>query len=255
VRTPFLAGNWKMNLDRASAFELAEALAASQAVRADGVEVAVAPPAVYLELVVQAVKGSPIRVGTQNVAQATSGAYTGEISAAMVQDLGGSFAIVGHSERRHVYGETDKLINERVRMALEQELDVILCLGETLAERDGKQTEAVVREQLVRGLDGVSSVGMQRVTIAYEPVWAIGTGRTATPQQASEVHVYLRGLLAGLYDDATAEETRIQYGGSVKPDNAAELLAAEGIDGALVGGASLKARDFLAIVEAALARA
>lgn len=169
----------------------------------------------------------------------------------MIRDVGGSFAIVGHSERRHVYGESDKLINDRVRMALEQELDVILCIGETLEDRDGKQTEQVVRDQLVRGLDGVSSVGMQRVTLAYEPVWAIGTGRTASPEQASEVHVYLRGLLAGLYDDATAEATRIQYGGSVKPDNAAELLSSEGIDGALVGGAALKPRDFLAIVEAA----
>ena len=255
MRTPFIAGNWKMNTDRASAFELAEALAAAQAVRSEDVDVAVAPPAVYLETVAQALKNSPVHVGAQNVAQATSGAYTGEISAAMIKDVGGSFAIVGHSERRHVYGESDKLVNERVRMALEEELDVILCLGETLADRDAKQTEQVVREQLVRGLDGVSSVGMERVTLAYEPVWAIGTGRNATPEQASEVHVYLRGLLAGLYDDATAEDTRIQYGGSVKPDNAAELLSAEGIDGALVGGASLKARDFLAIVEAALARA
>lgn len=251
MRTPFIAGNWKMNLDRSSCFELAEALAASPLADSDRVDIAVAPPAVYLETVAQTLKNSRVRAGAQNVAQAISGAYTGEISAPMIRDVGGSFAIVGHSERRHVYGESDKLINDRVRMSLEHELDVILCLGETLEDRDGKRTEQVVRDQLVRGLDGVSSIGMERVTLAYEPVWAIGTGRTASPEQASEVHVYLRGLLAGLYDDATAAAIRIQYGGSVKPDNAAELLASEGIDGALVGGASLKSRDFLAIVEAA----
>lgn len=249
MRTPYIAGNWKMNLSRHEAFELAEALRAG-ARELDGVEVAVAPPAVYLELVAQTLSKSDVRVGAQNVAQEAQGAFTGEVSAAMIQDVGGAFAIVGHSERRHVYGEDDALINARLRQGLEQGLDMILCLGELLEERDGGRTEQVVREQLQLGLAGVSSLDMARVTLAYEPVWAIGTGRTASPEQASEVHLYLRGLLAGLYDSEVAEATRIQYGGSVKPANAAELLSAPGIDGALVGGAALKADSFLAICQA-----
>ncbi len=254
MRKPYICGNWKMNLDRRSAFELAEALRAGAPT--DGsVDIGVAPAAVYVEMVAQALRGSNVVVGAQNVCDESEGAFTGEVSAAMIQDVGGSFAIVGHSERRHVYGEDDALINRRVKRALEHDLDVILCVGETLGDRDGGRTEAVVREQLERGLDGVTADGMGRVTLAYEPVWAIGTGRTASAQQASDVHVFLRGRLGGLYDGAIAEATRIQYGGSVKPGNAAELLSAEGIDGALVGGAALKAADFLGIVQAGVERA
>jgi triosephosphate isomerase len=249
MRTKYIAGNWKMNLTRHEAFELAEALRDGTR-DLDGVDVAVAPPAVYLELVAQTLSKSDVGVGAQNVAQEPSGAFTGEVSAQMIQEVGGRFAIVGHSERRHVYGESDMLISARLRQGLAQGLDVILCLGELLEERDAGRTEEVVRAQLQAGLEGVSSLDMARVTLAYEPVWAIGTGRTATPEQASEVHLYLRGLLAGLYDADVAEATRIQYGGSVKPDNAVELLSAPGIDGALVGGAALKADSFLAICRA-----
>ena len=249
MRTKYIAGNWKMNLTRHEAFELAEALRDGTR-ELDGVDVAVAPPAVYLELVAQTLAKSEVGVGAQNVAQEPKGAFTGEVSGQMIQEVGGRFAIVGHSERRHVYGESDMLISARLRQALAEGLDVILCLGELLEERDAGRTEEVVRTQLQAGLEGVSALDMARVTLAYEPVWAIGTGRTATPEQASEVHLYLRGLLSGLYGAEVAEATRIQYGGSVKPENATELLNAPGIDGALVGGAALKAESFLAICAA-----
>ena len=175
------------------------------------------------------------------------GAFTGEVSAAMLVDVGATFAILGHSERRHVYGESDELVNAKVLHALETGLDVILCVGETLEEREAGQTEAVVRRHVTKGLEGVADPA--RVTIAYEPVWAIGTGLTATPEQAGEVHTYLRGVLEGLYDEGTAETLRIQYGGSVKPANVAELMAVEGIDGALVGGAALEAESFIGICD------
>ena len=253
MRTPYIAGNWKMNLDRRKAFELAEALR-NRAGDLSRVDVAVAPAFVYLELVAQTLGKCGITVGSQDVCDRAEGAFTGEVSAAMLVDVGCRFAIVGHSERRHVYGEDDALTNAKLRAALEGGLDVILCVGELLEERDAGRTEAVVRQQLQGGLEGVSPDQMARVTIAYEPVWAIGTGRTASPEQASEVHLYLRGLLEGLYEARVADAVRIQYGGSVKPGNAAELLSAPGVDGALVGGASLTVDDFMGIVDAARAR-
>jgi triosephosphate isomerase len=247
LRKPFIAGNWKMNLDRAGALALARALADSVGQRTD-VDVAVVPPFVYLEAVVAALEGSRIQVGAQDACDQAAGAFTGEVSARMLQDVGCRFAVLGHSERRHVYGEGDTLVNAKVHRALEAGLAVILCVGETLAERQSAHTEAVVRRHLTTGLAGVSAADAGRVTIAYEPVWAIGTGHTATPAQAGEVHRYLRGLLSGLYDARVAGAIRIQYGGSVKPDNARELLAVEDVDGALVGGASLDAGSFRAIV-------
>lgn len=243
-----MAGNWKMNLDRAGAVALARGLRERIGDR-DDVDVAVAPPFVYIEAVVAALEGSPIKVGGQNACDQTSGAFTGEVSAAMLRDVGCSFVVLGHSERRHVYGETDELVNAKVERALAEGLEVVLCVGETLEERQAGQTEAVVRRHLGQGLAGVAAADMARVTIAYEPVWAIGTGHTATPEQAGEVHRYLRGLLSGLYDDRVSGSTRIQYGGSVKPDNVRELLAVEDVDGALVGGASLKPDSFHAIVD------
>ncbi|MEO0649822.1 MAG: triose-phosphate isomerase [Planctomycetota bacterium] len=252
-RTPYIVGNWKMNLGRQEAFELAEALR-------DGVgelgrvDVGVAPAFVYLELVAQTLSKSGVAVGGQDCAPKASGALTGQVSAGMQLDVGCGFTVVGHSERRHDCGESDELVGTKLRAALEAGLEVILCVGELLEERDGGRTEAVVRRQLQAGLEGVTPEQMAKVTLAYEPVWAIGTGRTASPEQASEVHIYLRGLLAGLYDERIAESVRIQYGGSVKPDNAAELLSAPGVDGALVGGASLTSDSFLAIVDAARAR-
>jgi triosephosphate isomerase (TIM) len=237
-----------MNLDRRSALELASVLREHVGDR-DDVDVAVVPAFVYLDEIVRALDGSPIKVGAQNMCDEPSGAFTGEVSASMLRDIGTDFVVLGHSERRHVYGETDGLVNAKVQAALASDLEVILCLGETLEEREASSTEPVVRDQLFRGLEGVDTSLMSRITLAYEPVWAIGTGLTATPAQAGEVHQYLRGLLVGLYDDAVADATRIQYGGSVKSSNVAELMAVPDVDGSLVGGASLKAADFIPIID------
>jgi triosephosphate isomerase len=250
-RRPYVAGNWKMNLDRRSALSLAQAVE-RHARRLDGVDVAVVPPFVHLEAVARALADSPVRVGAQNMCDAQSGAFTGEISAAMLQEVGATFAVLGHSERRQLYGESDELVNAKVRAALAAGLDLILCVGETIEERRANQTEEVVRRQATRGLQGVRREDLARVTLAYEPVWAIGTGLTATPEQAGAVHQYLRGLLSGMYDDRTAQGVRIQYGGSVKPENAGELLRVPDIDGALVGGASLKPETFLPILDSAV---
>jgi len=248
VRKPFVAGNWKMNLDRRRALALAGTLREHLEGRTD-VEAGVAPPFVYLDEVSRALAGSAVKVGAQNMCDEPQGAFTGEVSAAMLLDVGASFVILGHSERRHVYGEGDALVNAKVGMALEAGLAVILCIGETLMEREQGSTEDVCQRQLVSGLSGVDAADMGRVTLAYEPVWAIGTGHNATPAQAGEVHLYVRGLLEGLYGPRVAAATRIQYGGSVNPGNVRDLLAVPDIDGALVGGASLKAETFLPILD------
>jgi triosephosphate isomerase len=248
VRKPYLAGNWKMNMDRAGALALAGALAEHVGDR-DEVEVAVVPPFVYLHDVAQALAGSPIKVGAQNMCNEAKGAFTGEISAAMLRDVGADLVVLGHSERRHVYGESDELVQSKVAAALAAGLEVILCVGETIEERQAGSTEEVVRRQLTAGLAGVSREQLATVTLAYEPVWAIGTGLTATPEQAGQVHQYLRGLISGLFDEAAGERTRIQYGGSVKPSNVAELMAVDDVDGALVGGASLEPELFIPIID------
>jgi triosephosphate isomerase len=246
-RRPFLAGNWKMNLERRSALELARGL--RDAVGAPGErDVAVFPPFVYLDEIVRALSGTAIRVGAQNLCDEKNGAFTGEVSAEMLVDVGATLVLVGHSERRHLYGESDELCNRKVQRALAAGLDVILCVGEQLDERDQNRTEAVIGRQLTQGLAGVKQDQMAKLTLAYEPVWAIGTGRNATPEQAGAAHAYLRGVLNGLYDERVARGVRIQYGGSVKPDNIATLMAATDVDGALVGGASLKLDSFLGIV-------
>jgi len=254
VRPRFVAGNWKMNLERKSALALCAVLR-EQRGGALGPRVAVAPPFVYLSDVARALEGSAILVGGQDVCERdpvrSGGAFTGEVSAGMLKDVGARFAIVGHSERRHVYGEGDELVNQKLRRVLDAGLEGILCVGETLEERAAKRTEAVVSRQLTRALAGVARAELARVTLAYEPVWAIGTGQNATPEQASQVHQYLRGVLSGLYDEAAAENQCIQYGGSVSPQNAAAILAAPDVDGALVGGASLKSETFLPIIDAA----
>jgi triosephosphate isomerase len=244
---PYIAGNWKMNLDRAGAVTLARALRAEVGA-AGPVDVAVFPPFVYLPAVVEALAGSAIAVGAQDVCDRPVGAFTGEVSAAMLRDVGATIALVGHSERRHVYAEGDALVRAKLEAALAGGLSVILCVGETLAEREAGRTEEVNARQLTAGLQGLSRDDLARITLAYEPVWAIGTGRTATPQQAAEVHAYLRGVLSGLFDQRAAAAMRIQYGGSVKPDNTAALLASPDVNGALVGGASLEAESFLGIV-------
>ena len=248
MRKPYIAGNWKMNLERRSALGLVSALRERAGARED-LDVAVFPPFVYLGEVVQALSGSRIQVGAQNCCDQPSGAFTGEVSAAMLADIGVHSVILGHSERRHVYGESDALVNAKLLVALGAGLDVILCVGETLDERNQKLTEKVIGRQLTAGLKGVANRDLGRLTVAYEPVWAIGTGLNATPQQASSAHAYLRGVFAGLYQDAQAERLRIQYGGSVKPSNAREILSAPDVDGCLVGGASIQAESFLGILE------
>ena len=248
MRTPYIAGNWKMNLERKSALGLVSALREHFGERQD-VEVAVFPPFVYIDEIARALRGSPIRVGAQNCCDESSGAFTGEVSAAMLVDVGAEIVILGHSERRHIYGESDELVNRKVQAALDGGLEIILCVGETLEERDAGRTEKVVGAQLTCGLGGLDARDMQRVTVAYEPVWAIGTGRNATPKQAGEVHSYLRGVLAGLFNESVAESVRIQYGGSVKPNNVRELMAVPEVDGCLVGGASIQADTFIPLIE------
>ena len=250
MRRPFVAGNWKMNLDLASAVALAEGLA-KEAGGDKGVDMAVCPPSVYLEAVGKALAGSSVSLGAQNMYHEPKGAFTGEISAAMLNDLGCTYVILGHSERRHVLGESSEDVNLKVHAALDAGLEAIVCVGELLTEREAGQTEAVIRRQFEGSLSGVSVEQMAKVVIAYEPVWAIGTGKVATPQQAEDVHLGLRRLLEERYNGDVAESVRIQYGGSVKPDNAADLMSRPNIDGALVGGASLKADSFMGIVAGA----
>ena len=249
MRKTFIAGNWKMNLDRAGAIALAEGIAA-QAGEFGNVEVGICPASVHLDAVGQKINGSPVALGAQNMYFEPNGAFTGETSAAMLNDIGCKYVILGHSERRHVLGESDELINQKVKVALDSGLNVILCVGELLEEREADQTAAVNKRQLEAGLNGVSAEQMANVVIAYEPVWAIGTGKVASPEQAEAVHVDLRKLLTACYNTEIAESVRIQYGGSVKPSNASDLLSQPNIDGALVGGASLKVDDFLGIITA-----
>jgi len=253
MRKPFVAGNWKMNMDGRSSVDLAKRLASESVGIADQkVTVAICPPFVYLQAVVKALDGSSIAVGAQDSYFEPNGAFTGEISIPMLKDIGCTYCLCGHSERRHVIGETDELINQKVTSAINGGLLPILCVGELLNEREASKTEEVVTRHVKEGLAGLSAEKVSAVTIAYEPVWAIGTGLTATPQQAQEVHDFIRKLLAQMYDEQLAQEIRIQYGGSVKPGNAAELMSQKDVDGLLVGGASLKADDFLAIIKAAV---
>jgi len=248
MRKPFIAGNWKMN----TTVQTGTALAAGLKDRLAGVEtvdVAVCPPFVYLQAVAAALSSSNIALGAQDVYHEPVGAFTGEISCDMLKDVGCAYVIIGHSERRHVIGETDALINKKVRAAISGGLLPILCVGELLEEREAGRTHEVVAGQVERGLDGVDAERALAVTIAYEPVWAIGTGRTATPEQAQEVHAMIRELLGQRFGAETAEQMRIQYGGSAKPNNTAELMAKPDVDGLLVGGASLKVEDFTTMVK------
>lgn len=250
-RTKIVAGNWKMNLDRVKARDLTAAVAARRG-EAKNVELVLCPPALYAETVGTALAAAQadVALGGQNMHDKPSGAFTGEVAPPMLVDLGCSYVILGHSERRTLFGETDAIVNAKTKAALAAGLTPIVCVGETLEEREGNRTEAVVTTQVNGSLAGLSPADVEKVVIAYEPVWAIGTGKVATPQQAQEVHALIRRLLAGLASPAVAAKVRIQYGGSVKPDNAADLAAQPDIDGALVGGASLKADDFLGIAKA-----
>jgi triosephosphate isomerase len=251
TRRPIVGGNWKMNLDLASSVELAEDVAAGCASLNEKCDVAIFPAFPYLQAVGRAVGHHDLTVGAQDVYHQPAGAYTGEVSAQMLLDLNVPMVLAGHSERRHVIGEDDELVNAKTRAALDAGLKVILCIGETMEQREAGRTERVNIDQLTRGLKGVHKDQMTAVVIAYEPVWAIGTGLTATPADAEAVHAVIRATLSDLFENSVAEATRIQYGGSVKPNNAAELISQGNIDGFLVGGASLKADDFLAIIRAA----
>lgn len=246
MRRTYIAGNWKMNMAPSAGAVFAASLA--EAVKGCNAKVMIAPPFVTIPAVVEAVKGSNIIVAAQNMSDHLSGAYTGEVSAEMLKDIGVTTVILGHSERRAYYGETDAFINAKLRLAMEQGMDVVLCVGETLEERQGGKLEEVLARQITDGLKNVSEADMARVTIAYEPVWAIGTGMTATPEDADSAHAFIRGLVEKLYGKGVAEELIIQYGGSVKPGNVKALMSKEHIDGALVGGASLSLEQFVPIV-------
>jgi triosephosphate isomerase len=250
MRKKFIAGNWKMFTTATTAKALAEGVA--RGVTDNAVSVALFPPFPWLGLVADAVHGSAVAIGAQNCHFAPEGAFTGEVSPQMLIDAGCRYVIVGHSERRHGLGEPDTFLNRKVKSATSAGLTVIYCIGELLAEREASQTEEVLEFQLAAGLAGLSHEAVSKLMIAYEPVWAIGTGKVATPDQAQEAHTFIRKRVGVLFGDAAAHSISILYGGSVKPENARELLRLPDMDGALVGGASLKSDSFLAIVRAAV---
>ena len=247
MRIPFIAGNWKMFKTKAEAREFAEAF--RELYKGTDVRTAICAPFTDLDTLVEIFKDTDIGVGAQNVHFADEGAYTGEISAAMLEETGVDYCIVGHSERRQYFGETDETVNKKLRKLFEGSITPIMCVGESLEQRDAGDAESVVKKQLQGGLKDIPADNIAKLVIAYEPVWAIGTGRTATPQQAEEMCAFIRNTLIAMYDEDIADQVIIQYGGSVKPANATEIMNMEEIDGALVGGASLKAEDFMKIID------
>ena len=247
MRDKFIAGNWKMNLDRATGVKLAEAVV-KRANEFPQVDIALCPPFVYMEAVAKIVSGSRVALGAQNMYHEAKGAFTGEVSPTMLLDCGCKYVILGHSERRDIFREVDADVNRKLKAALSAGLLPIVCVGEHLAEREAGRTAEVIRTQFEGSFAGISADDMKKTTIAYEPVWAIGTGKVATPQQAEEVHADLRKMAQSRYNAEVASQVRIQYGGSVKASNSAELMRQPDIDGALVGGASLVADDFLGII-------
>ena len=249
-RPYYIAGNWKMHKTRSEAAELAKALV--DELKDGKHKYLIAPGFTSLETVAPIIKNTNIWLGAQNCAPEEQGAHTGEVSVLQLKDLGVQTIILGHSERRHNYKEDDALINKKVKLALHHGFEVILCIGELLEEREAGKAEAVCETQTVKGLLGVTAEDLSRVVIAYEPVWAIGTGKTATPEDADAIHAYVRKVVGKLYGENAAQKMIIQYGGSVKPDNAALLMAKENIDGALVGGAALKTDTFVPIAKFAL---
>ena len=251
MRTPFVAGNWKMNTTASEARDILCSLKQSL-LNVHLVDTAICPPFPYLLLASEILKGSRIQLGAQNMYWEEEGAFTGEVSPLMLKDVGCNYVILGHSERRRYFGETDESVNRKIRMALDSGLRPIVCVGERLEERQENETERVISDQVKGCLKGLPAEDMQQITIAYEPVWAIGTGKTATTQQAQEVHRFIRQWIGKTFDQETADTVRIQYGGSVKPDNAGALMAQQDIDGALVGGASLKQENFSAIVKSCI---
>ena len=250
-RKVIIAGNWKMNKNASEGKALVEALKAKTA-EFDNVEIVVCPPFTTIGAVVEAAAGSNIGVGAQNIHWAENGAFTGEISADMLKTSGVKYVIIGHSERRQYFGETDETVNKRLAAALAAGLIPIVCIGELLEEREAGKTEEVLATQIRGGLANVSKEDAAKIVIAYEPVWAIGTGKTATPEMAQAAHAFIRAELAAMFGSDTAEAMRIQYGGSMKPANAKELVAQKDIDGGLIGGAALKAEDFLSLISEAV---
>jgi len=250
MRQKFIIANWKMHTTAAEAGKLAKAVVDGVGIE-DRISVAICPPFPYLALVGKILEGSRVALGAQNLYPEKEGAFTGEVSPTMLRDLGCKYVILGHSERRHKLGETDAFINQKVRVAFAAGLNVIFCVGEILEQRQANQTEALLDRQVVHGLAGVAADALPRLIIAYEPVWAIGsTGHQATPQQVQDAHALIRRRFGQMFGKELAQSLVIQYGGSVKPENAAVLLRCDGVDGALIGGASLKADQFLAIVRA-----
>lgn len=250
MRKFLIAGNWKMNKNAAESAALVEEIVAAVG-NETAVSAVVCPPFTSLDTVSKAASDSNVGVGAQNMYFEASGAFTGEISAEMLRHLRVDWVILGHSERRAIFGETDELINKKVIASLANSLKPILCVGETIEEREAGDTLKVVETQLTEGLKDIDEAKAEEVVIAYEPVWAIGTGKTATPEMAQEVHAYIRKLLNALFGEVKGEKIRILYGGSMKPENADELLAQKDIDGGLIGGASLKAAPFLSLIESA----
>ena len=251
MRRKVIAGNWKMNNDLTESQNLISKLITGLSSENLNCDVIICPPFTSLSEANALVKNTVVKLGAQNMHFEESGAFTGEISASMLKSVGCEYVILGHSERRAIFGETDDLINKKIKKALQSNLNPIFCVGETLEERESGVTENVVKRQVTGGLKDISIDDLKKIIIAYEPVWAIGTGKTATPAQAEEVHAFIRKLVAGLYNGESADNLIIQYGGSVKPDNAAELLSQKDIDGALVGGACLKADSFIGIIKSA----
>lgn len=249
TRRPMVGGNWKMNTTFPEGVRLADDLK-RRIGRLRTVDVVVYPPFPFIESVARRFDGERVTVGAQDLHPKASGAFTGAVSGPQLRSVGCTSVLIGHSERRHVFGDSDVTVASKLAAALQADLDVVLCVGETLAERDGDRTFAVCERQLASALHGLDATALQRVVIAYEPVWAIGTGRNATPGQAQDVHRFIREWLAGAFGAATSTATRIQYGGSVKADNVAELMAGPDVDGALVGGASLQAESFASIIQA-----
>ncbi len=253
MRTPIIAGNWKLNKTPHEAIELVTELK-REVSDVEGVDIVVCPVAVALTDVNDVVRDSNIELGAQNLFWEDAGAFTGEMSGPIIKAAGCKYVIIGHSERRQYFGETNETVNKRIRAALNSGLIPIVCVGESLEEREGDQTFDVVRDHVTGALSGFTADEVAAMVIAYEPVWAIGTGKTATPDQAQEVHQYIRGLLKELYNEEVSGAVRLQYGGSVKPDNIEELIAQPDIDGALVGGASLKSDSFAGIVKGAISK-
>ena len=255
ARKVIVAGNWKMNKTASEGVALVEALKPLVAdVCSCAAEVVVCPTFTTLSAVVEACKGSNVKVGAQNVHWAESGAFTGEISAAMLKEAGVEYVIIGHSERRQYFGETDATVNARLKAALKYDLIPIVCVGELRDEREGGKTEEVLTRQIRGGFEGISAEEMAKTVVAYEPVWAIGTGKTATPDIAQAAHAHIRKEIAGMFGEEVAEKVRIQYGGSMKASNARELVAQKDIDGGLIGGAALKAGDFTDLIKEALGK-